>query len=308
MSKSDPIFIIGFTRGGTNILLNLLLSHPKICTVRGELQELFLGKHISAWFERKVRRWKYHQIKQREDYDPFTPRRSKPITGLSKSTKHYLQKIIRNEPIKARSVAQNLYITRTTQYSEKQIRAARPLCKLVDGNAFLVRELSNIFPGAHFIALVRNRKPVLEGKIRRGQKLENAASQHNTILQRLEADSNEISTYKLITFEELVEEPAALANHLYNWIGLDPDVQEFRLQIKGRTDTHGNYVKPNIDRQLSWYKPHELKDALDPNVDRGQMLQLSQDQISQIDSIISTDFDLKLPRWVSSKYINKKVI
>ena len=44
MLNKRPIFIIGFARGGTNIILNLLRSHPDVCSPRGETDQVFRGK------------------------------------------------------------------------------------------------------------------------------------------------------------------------------------------------------------------------------------------------------------------------
>jgi len=43
MLNVKPIFIVGFQRGGTGILMNLLLSHPNVCTPRGETHQVFRG-------------------------------------------------------------------------------------------------------------------------------------------------------------------------------------------------------------------------------------------------------------------------
>ena len=42
LSKA-PIFINGFGSGGSNILVNLLLSHPEVCSPSGETQNVFRG-------------------------------------------------------------------------------------------------------------------------------------------------------------------------------------------------------------------------------------------------------------------------
>ena len=44
MFNQKPIFIVAFARGGSNILLNLLRSHPEVCSPRGETHEVFRGK------------------------------------------------------------------------------------------------------------------------------------------------------------------------------------------------------------------------------------------------------------------------
>ena len=42
MKNKQPIFIAGLMLSGTNILLNLLRSHPYVCSPRGETFEVFI--------------------------------------------------------------------------------------------------------------------------------------------------------------------------------------------------------------------------------------------------------------------------
>ena len=46
-SKNKPIFIVAFARGGSGILLNVLRSHPLVCSPTGELQEVIYGKRYT---------------------------------------------------------------------------------------------------------------------------------------------------------------------------------------------------------------------------------------------------------------------
>ena len=44
MLDKAPIFLNGFTRGGSDIIVNLMLSHPGVCAPSGETQRVFLGE------------------------------------------------------------------------------------------------------------------------------------------------------------------------------------------------------------------------------------------------------------------------
>jgi hypothetical protein len=44
MKNESPVFVCGFERGGTNILMNLLLSHPSLCKPTGETAQVFRGR------------------------------------------------------------------------------------------------------------------------------------------------------------------------------------------------------------------------------------------------------------------------
>ena len=56
MLNREPIFIQGFARGGSNIIMNLLLSHPGVCLSNGETDKVFKGaKWDSTWGVAKKR-------------------------------------------------------------------------------------------------------------------------------------------------------------------------------------------------------------------------------------------------------------
>lgn len=61
MLNKKPLFINAFARGGSNILMNLLMSHPGVCVSNGETHKVFKGQRIYEYADldmdevRKVR-------------------------------------------------------------------------------------------------------------------------------------------------------------------------------------------------------------------------------------------------------------
>jgi hypothetical protein len=50
-----PIFVNGFSFGGTNMITNLLASHPEVCWLSGETHEVFYSKprkKMDKWVRR----------------------------------------------------------------------------------------------------------------------------------------------------------------------------------------------------------------------------------------------------------------
>ena len=54
--------MVGFARGGTNLVLNLLRSHPDLASPRGETHEVFRGKASEPARVRRAKRWRYRPI------------------------------------------------------------------------------------------------------------------------------------------------------------------------------------------------------------------------------------------------------
>ena len=58
MLNKQPIFINGFQRGGTNIMMNLILSHPHVCKLsHSETHRIFYGREdqpVGRWFRRAL--------------------------------------------------------------------------------------------------------------------------------------------------------------------------------------------------------------------------------------------------------------
>src|SRR6187549_799291 len=80
MLNRAPIFVNGFQRGGTNILMNLIASHPDVALLSGETHQIFLGKpdeNFKKWIDRMF----YIPVvlfSGRHLFDPHTPRERGP--------------------------------------------------------------------------------------------------------------------------------------------------------------------------------------------------------------------------------------
>lgn len=281
-----PVFLFGFTRGGTNIAMNLLLSHPEICGVRGELREVFAGKHIRNPVARRLRRWRYRRMCRREGYDVFSLRRAEPPPHWSEATREEVRRILVADPLEARGAPHNRYRAPGIEYSSAEIRRARLACKAPDGLAFLSDELEGAFPrGARFIALVRNGYAVCEGKLRRGRDLEQAAKEYHAVCQRMLADAERCDRYGILRFEDILRQPRESLDRLLRLAGEDPaGVEQVRLQQKAFARPDGCYAQPaeGKDRAVVWYPLDGFETHLEPSVDASQMARLDAAQRATI--------------------------
>ncbi len=101
MLNKKAIFIVSFAYGGSNILLNLLRSHPDVCSPRGEFNEVFKGKRDEPFSTRLAKKLRYFPCVIAEGRDIFgfndwTPRR--PFSPL---TQRVVDRILFDEKLRA---------------------------------------------------------------------------------------------------------------------------------------------------------------------------------------------------------------
>lgn len=288
MLNKRPIFIVGFAHGGTNILLNLLRSHPGVCSPRGETQEVFRGKSRESVRIRAAKLVRYLPVLLIERRDVFSIRNFEPRPALSPWTRSWVDRTLHFEKLKALDPDQNLFKSENETYTAGEIRSSRILCKNIDGLIFLSREFSSMYRDATFFALVRDGLALCEGHIRRGAEAESAARNYEKGCQRMLEDSKIIENYHIIRYEELVGAPRETFAAICDLAGLDiGKCKKIRMQHKPVIDTRGEHTSPldssgdGVDerdwryRQLHWYDLDRLGELLRTDLDANQRKRLS---------------------------------
>jgi hypothetical protein len=259
MRLRDPIFVIGFQRGGTNILTNLVASHPQIRMLGRETHQVFYGKAREP-----LAKWKRRLL-----YSPI-------LLGarghLFRAT--HLQD--RNRVPRVLLPYIDWLLFREAGRPEPTIRV---LCKNVNGMALVTQVFQEMYPGATFFALVRNGLALCEGHIRRGRRAEEFARLYNRVCQRMLQDAAAMPNYHLVKFEEMVEDPVALAAQAYREVGLDATpVTRYRLQAKQSMDPEGKRSYTfggQRDRETQWFEPADLSGCFRKDVNANQIARLA---------------------------------
>jgi hypothetical protein len=277
MLNRAPIFINGFSYGGTNLLMNLLVSHPDVCMLSGETHEIFYSKPRKL-LDKAVRRLLYLPV-QAASMQPIFWKNfyegRKRLPGLMKS---YVDLIFYIDKI---TTDRNDYKSERIKYTPGEIRSARFLSKSVNGVVLASDVFSAMYPDATFIALVRNGFALCEGYVRRGFKASHAGRIYNTVCQKMIHDSEHLDNYHIVRFEEMVTEPMAFLKKIYGYADLDiSKVAKIRLQAKRVMDQSGsrNYAfGGNRDREVHWFDIEEIDKYIRKDINKNQMLHLSED-------------------------------
>jgi hypothetical protein len=281
MLNRRPIFINGFARGGTNILLNILRSHPDVCSPYGETREVFLGTHgINKWVCRILYYLPLRLYFQANIFAQY--RHDSVIAGHTTYPVWLLQHIDRvfyHSKQRATAADQNKYKAEGVEYTAEEIKGSRLLCKNVNAVVFLSDLFRQIYPDAAFIALVRNGLALCEAyKRRKGWSAEQTAVMYRNITQKMLEDTARYPQSYLIKFEEIVAHPRWSIAHIYDWLDLDLGmVHKIRLQNKRVLSKDGEHQLAHQGpfKALRWYRLDELERYFVQGVNQNQIGRLS---------------------------------
>lgn len=293
-----PIFVVGFTRGGTNILLNLILSHPQATMPRGEFQVVFYGTgrmhflgSINNKYIRNINRIRILPYLLLEKKDIFSVNRWEPRNEISFLTRKLIDRKLYYDRMKALSPGQNLYKNEDEKYSKEEIARTRLVCKNIDGLIFFSKELSKMYPKATFIALIRNGFAVCEGHIRRGWTAEEIAHNYELGCQQMIKDSKQLPNYHILRFEDIIKEPKRSLTKIYKLVDLDiKQLTKVRLNNKPVINEEGRHQQVVQEKQKSsnpwfrrfadmfWYDIEDFSKHFRKDVNKNQIRRLTKAQ------------------------------
>ena len=208
MLNREPIFVNGFSRGGTTILTNLLASHPDVCLI-GETHHVFKGTSItdSRWdVLRKVLCYDTPIIMtQRQDF--FSPRLIQPRKPLSDWAKKRVDAVFYREKLRSLHPLLNRFKGAGAEYTPAEIEASRLLAKNIDGMIYANDVWAEMYPDASFFGLVRNGLAICEGHVRRGRSATAIGRRYQLLVDKMLDDGDRLPRYCLVRFESLLAAP-----------------------------------------------------------------------------------------------------
>lgn len=278
MRNTAPIFVNAFRRGGSNILVNLLLSHPEVCSPTGELQRVFHGGARGERWPRIV----YKRLRYGLPLDIVAgPRFFRldnlgPRPTLPVAIRRHVDRALHDEKIRARHEQHNLFVREGVIYGDAEIAAARLLCKSLDGLVFLTDLFAEMYPDATFFGLVRNGFALCDGFLRRGHSAETCARIYARVVERMLADADRLERYHIIRFDDILSDPRAAIDRLYRLADLDGSkVERIRLQHKATLTHDGAHrSQGRYDREVAWYPWDRLSSHLRDDIDEVQAAHL----------------------------------
>ena len=283
-----PIFLVAFARGGSNLLLNMLRSHPEVCSPRGETQEVFLGKPDESPAVRAGKALRYLPIWLSLRGHRLSDRDWRPRPAFGPAAQRRIDRILYDEKLRARGEGQNEFIRENVRYSDAEIEAARLLCKNLNGLIFASHEFHRIYPDATFLALIRDARAVVEGHLRRGHELETFALNYERAARQMIEDSQRIPRYRLLRYEDLVADPRKALEEVYRHCDLDlAQVPKIRLETKAVMDGEGKhvFVQGAKGKRMVWYDLEDFHHHIVGQANENQIQRLGSELRARIEEI-----------------------
>lgn len=258
MKNKRPIFIVGFQYGGTNLVQNLLLSHPELCCTRGEAQELFRGRKEEPLNTKIAKRARFLPILLKEDAKLFKSSKWQKTTSLKPVSQKRIDSIFFNEKLRAQAATQNRFKAPETRYSREEIKKSRLVVKMLNGLMLLDDTLLEMYPTATFIAVIRNGLDICDEAQKRGYSIDTMSEDYQRGCQHIITQSKKYPNYHVFRYEDLIEKPLNVLDEIFKAASLDfEDVSQIRLE-------HSDQAKKRA--ALSWCSPEELDEQLRVNL------------------------------------------
>ena len=275
-----PIFVNGFSRGGTTLLSNILASHPDTCYV-GETHHVFKGhRHSDSWWQvltKAMRNDLLYILRQREDV--FSPRLIRPRRQMSRRSILRLKRILERERYRAcKHPMYSRFKAPDVNYTFQEVQNARLLSKNIDGMIYTTGILATAFPDATFVSLLRNGFALCEGHLRRGRSATESGWRYRQLAEHMSRDAEALPNYHIVRFEDLLADPLRVTRGIYDLVGLDPGaVSQVRMQRRRVMDARGNHrLEMGGDEwSVVWLNLQDLPRYLERNADRNQIVRLS---------------------------------
>ncbi len=257
-------------RSGSNILWNIIGSHPDIVISLKETGQIF------PVFNKKS---PYYIVELLKLYKLF---HYKPIRNLFGNLidKHlYRYKLFNLMDV------DHKYKTPDHIYNPGEIDNSILCIKSLDQQIYLTQYLNKIFPEVYNIGLVRDGYALCNGYTRRGM----SASQFGTIyrkyINKIISDSKKLDNYHIVKFENMIKAPFETAKEIFQFLNLNPvKIEHIRLKSKKTISYtgqhHAKYGKENLHY---WFNSFNIDQIINPEINSIQNQSLSKKQIQDFE-------------------------
>lgn len=243
------IVLSGFARGGTNIVWNILQSHPQICSGIRETGQLF-NESLKLKLGYALRFLSFGRELIDEELFRFK----------MQNVSHY----------------ENKHKSPSQIYTEREVQQAALCMKSVNTDIFYTDLLAKIYPDLYFISLIRNGYALCDGYIRRGKTATQAGQLYQQMANEFIRLSGIIPNFKMIQFEDVVSDPFKVSQDLFLFTDVFPvKLTHLRLKSKKVMRESGKHAPIYGDQgHKYWFDHSSIHQSLDPGVNSIQQSRL----------------------------------
>lgn len=281
MKNPSPIILNCFSRGGSNILWNILLSHPEVCSPIEETLEIFRidwrdlrwSGLQAAWL---TRQWKF--------FDQWNLQLRGAISGDARA---FIDDTLFHWKLKTLEDDEMRYKTKDVLYTTAEVENARLALKNNNGIVFLSEQFAEMYAGLTFFALVRDPIPLYESHKRNHTPVtsspEKFASFYRQMIEKMWTDAERWDFYHILRFEDILGNPVQAIRKIYELAGLDiGQVQLMRFKAKPHMQANGSHTTSLQAGRHYWLSFDEVPHMLEPEVNQHQVSKLAPQELDQI--------------------------
>lgn len=251
MKNKKVIILCGFAHGGTNILWNIIQSHPLICTPIYETGEIFrrsqllklLANFPSLLFSRTIIDRKLFALKMETLNHP-----------------------------------DNRYKTEQELYKAEEVKNSIICLKSVNIDIYLTEVLVKTYPELYFIGLARDGYALCDGYLRRGHTISEVTSLYLDISRQMRNLSHKVKSFKLIKLEDALERPFQVAEEIFDFLNVTFSPEKLRLKSKKIISLDGSHATQfGEENKKYWFSRAEISKVLNTDIDSCQKQRVSED-------------------------------
>lgn len=254
MNKKTAIVINGFTYGGSNLLWNLLQSHPCIVSVMRETG-LYLYPSILNKIQPLIRLF----------FRLFPAHFNSRIKALESRKRLNIESIDHCEKYPE------------VNYTSLEISQAIPSFKSLNNDVFLNKLFEKVYDEVYFIAIIRNGLALCESWKRRGRSMQEAIDNYLRIGHYFMEQEQNNPRFKVIRMEDILIDPFAVSLELNKFLGLYPqELDHLRLKSKKLVGKDGSHeVRFGKQNSKYWFDKTSIEQFIDKGINEKQLKQLT---------------------------------
>lgn len=285
MLNRRPIFLNCFSRGGSNILWNIFLTHPEVCSPLKETLEIFRISWRKGTTEGLSAALRTRQIRFFDQWN------LKERRIPSQSALDLIDRTLFGWKLKTLDDSEMRFKTEHEVYTEPEVRAARLVAKNNNGIALLTPVFQRMYPDATFFALIRDPLALYESHKRRGltKSPEDFARFLSAIANGMTEHSKSTPNYHLVRFEDVLADPSGSLRLLYEKAGLELSaISKVRFKAKDHLQPGGGFGSRFERGRHHWFAPGDVNGFISADINELQISKLDPAEASKVADLTRT--------------------
>jgi hypothetical protein len=244
MKNQKVIVVNGISRGGTNILWNMIQSHPAVCGAMHETSRLFAP-------------FMAHRLRFVGDYTLMQPvLRVPPLVNIAG---RLIDNRLYNFKLRNFGDVYNGFSVEGEPYSLDEVRNAAVCLKSINRTIYATPLFLRIYgPNVYFVAIFRDGYGICESWVRRGISPEKTGRQYREYVDTMLGYADRYDHYMAVKFEDILDRPFEVLENVFRFAELEPPtVDSFRLKSKAVLTESGTHEAPYGKRDVKYWLDRE---------------------------------------------------